>query len=133
MKLIPVSVLLLLLGCNQPAPGPSKALDSAPMAISTQTPKGGYDFDFSKMRIGYQPPAPPYPPEALAARIQGTVVVRVTIGVDGIPISAEALEGPIELRPTAEAYAMRWKFTPALLDGVPHVARFTMSMPFRLR
>jgi protein TonB len=91
------------------------------------------DFDFSQMKTKFQPPAPAYPPLAKIARIQGTVVVEITVGPDGIPISAHAVEGPAQLRQTAEAYAMSWKFEPAMLNGVPQTARFKLTMPFKLR
>jgi len=60
-------------------------------------------------------------------------VVQITIGVDGLPISAKALEGPVQLRPGAEAYAMQWKFEPCMMGGVPQQARFILNMPFKLR
>ncbi|HLO66806.1 MAG TPA: energy transducer TonB [Holophaga sp.] len=91
------------------------------------------DFDFSQMKIKFQPPAPPYPPLAKIARIQGTVVVEIVVGPDGIPQSAHAVEGPQQLRQTAEQYAMGWKFEPAMLNGVAQTARFKLTMPFRLK
>ncbi|MDE3032112.1 MAG: TonB family protein, partial [Acidobacteriota bacterium] len=90
------------------------------------------DFNFSQVKVKYRPPVPPYPPLAKIARIQGTVVVELTIGPDGVPISATAKEGPAELRPTAEFYAMQWRFEPAVLNGQPQYARFTVTMPFQL-
>ena len=91
------------------------------------------DFDFSQIKIKYQPPAPPYPPLAKIAKIQGTVVVEIVVGPDGIPTSASAKEGPPQLRPSAEAYAMMWKFEPAMLNGQAQYARFKLTMPYRLR
>jgi len=61
------------------------------------------------------------------------VVVEVNIGPDGVPTAAHAKEGPPQLRAYAEAYAMKWRFEPALLNGVPQYARFTLTMPFRLQ
>lgn len=90
------------------------------------------DVEFSQVRIKYQPPAPPYPPIARITRIQGTVVVLMVIGVDGLPISAKAIEGPQQLRPGAEAYAMQWKFEPCLMGGVAIQAQFKLNMPFKL-
>jgi len=43
------------------------------------------------------------------------------------------VEGPAQLRQTAENYAMGWKFEPAMLNGVAQTARFKLTMPFRLR
>jgi protein TonB len=91
------------------------------------------DVDYTQVKIKYQPPVPPYPPIARIARIQGTVVVQITIGVDGLPTSAKAIEGPVQLRPGAENYAMQWRFEPCMMGGVPIQARFTLNMPFKLR
>jgi len=91
------------------------------------------DFDFSNVRIKFQPPAPPYPALAKIARIQGTVIVEITIGPDGVPTQATALEGPVQLRATAQNFAMKWRFEPAMLNGVAQYARFKLNMPFRLK
>jgi protein TonB len=91
------------------------------------------DFDFSQMKVKYQPPPPQYPPLAKIAKIQGTVVVELTVGTDGIPMTAHAIEGPPQLRAVCEAFAMGWKFEPAMMNGVPQQARFTIKMPFKLK
>jgi protein TonB len=103
------------------------------MAVVGSSTTKVVDFDFSQIKIKYQPPAPPYPPLAKIAKIQGTVVVEITIGIDGIPIKAQAVDGPPQLRPAAETYAMQWKFEPAMLNGVPQTAKFKLTMPFRLK
>jgi len=133
VKVIPFSCLLIYFGCNHPIPAPSKGTDRTPTAASTSTHPGAADFDFSQIRVIHQPPAPPYPSEAKASGIQGSVVVELTVDTHGIPTSAKALSGPIELRHTAEAYALKWKFSPVILNGVPQYARFKLTMPFRLR
>jgi len=91
------------------------------------------ELDFSQAKVRYQPPAPPYPADAKIDKIQGTVVVEVTIGPDGVPTFAQAKEGPRQLRATAEEYVMRWKFEPAMRNGAPQSARYKLTMPFRLR
>jgi len=103
------------------------------MAVTGSSSGHVQDVEYSQVKVKYQPPPPPYPPIARIARIQGTVVVQITIGVDGLPISAKALEGPVQLRPGAEAYAMQWKFEPCMMGGVPQQARFLLNMPFKLR
>lgn len=91
------------------------------------------DREFSQVSVVYQPPAPPYPEMARKARIQGQVTVVIIIGTDGVPVSAEATDGPLPLRKTARNYAMAWRFAPATLDGAPVMARFTLRMPFHLQ
>jgi protein TonB len=90
------------------------------------------DTEFSRMRVKLQPAKPDYPPLAKAANVQGTVVVEVVVGVDGVPISVRAVEGPYLLRPTAEAHARAWRFYPQAENGVPQVSRFTLSVSFKL-
>jgi protein TonB len=102
------------------------------MAVTGSSTGHVQDVEFSQVKEKSRPPLPPYPPIARIARIQGTVVVQIIIGVDGVPISAKAIEGPAQLRPGAEAYAMQWRFEPCLMGGVPQQARFLLNMPFRL-
>lgn len=91
------------------------------------------DLPFSLVQVREQPPPPDYPPLARSAGIQGTVIVAILVGTDGIPISVRALSGPYALRPTAEAYARAMKFKPHLENGKPTAARFQLDMPFRLK
>lgn len=111
------------------APGAPGAAPAEP----TEKAKGVVDFDFSQIRVKRQPPAPPYPIAAKLARVQGTVVLDLIIDPQGEPILAEAREGPVPLLLTAISYALDWRFEPARLNGVPQVARFRLTMPFRLR
>jgi TonB family protein len=54
--------------------------------------------------------APHYPPIAVAARIAGDVVVRVTVGSDGSVLHAEVVSGPKILYQSATEAAEKWKF-----------------------
>ena len=89
--------------------------------------------DFSKVKVTLQPKAPAYPPEAKANRIQGLVVVEVTLDTEGKPETVKATEGPEELHTTAEDYARQWRFKPFLHNGKPTAVRFLLKMPFKLR
>jgi len=91
------------------------------------------DMAFSKIRVKHQPEAPTYPAEAKAQRIQGTVVVTLTIDTEGKVTEAKALSGPEELRTCAVDYAKAWEFEPAQMKGKPVAARFKLTMPFRLK
>jgi TonB family protein len=99
---------------------------------ATQKPAGLVEMDFSQIRIKHQPESPAYPPEAKAQHIQGTVVVRLTIGADGKVTEAKALSGPAELQECAVSFAKGWEFEPAKVNGKPVPARFKLTMPFRL-
>jgi len=91
------------------------------------------DMSFSRIRVTKQPAPPPYPPEAKAARIQGTVVVVITIDEEGRVASTKAISGPEELHECAVTYAKAWTFKPATVKGKAVPARFKLTMPFKLR
>jgi len=97
------------------------------------TPGEAQDTDFSRIKIALKPPAPAYPAEAKAQRIQGIVVVEITVNEQGVPVGVRALSGPEELRSTAMGYAEQWRFQPHKVNGKPVKARFKLTMPFRLR
>lgn len=105
-------------------------------ATATPTPAtagGPVDVPFSKIRVKHQPDAPAYPSEAKAQRIQGTVVVLVSIDADGKVTDVQAKSGPEELHACAVNYAKAWEFEPAKVKGKPVAARFKLTMPFRLK
>lgn len=119
-------------------PGAWQRLASGVVAVGGVAAEGGgtrkvVDFDFRQIKIKHQPPPPPYPPLAKIAAIQGTVVVELIIDTNGLTEQATAIDGPPQLRASAESYAMQWRFEPALLNNVPQKARFRLTMPFRLR
>ena len=103
-------------------------------APSTQlTADQAAEVKFDQVQVIDQPNPPAYPAEAKSRRIQGTVVVSVTVNKKGIPVKVEALSGPEELRSTAVGYAKVWKFAPVLIKGKAVTARFQLEMPFKLK
>lgn len=62
---------------------------------------------------------PKYPPEAKAARIQGTVKMTVTIGKDGHVEEVELISGHPLLVPSAIESVKQWVYRPTLLNGNP--------------
>ena len=59
-----------------------------------------------------------YPPEALAARIEGAVVVRVTTDASGRVIAAEPLSGPAALVPAVLDSVKQWTVSRSSRTGV---------------
>lgn len=96
-------------------------------------PSQPVEMKFNQIRIKHQPDPPAYPAEAKAARIQGTVVVVLTIDTAGLVTEAKAISGPPELQTCAVDYAKGWTFEPAKVKGKVVPARFKLTMPFRLR
>ena len=64
-------------------------------------------------------PSPVYPDEAKKQKIEGTVVVTITIGDDGNVIFAKAKSGPEALYAASEQAASRARFKPTTKDGKP--------------
>jgi TonB family protein len=66
-------------------------------------------------------PQPEYPPAAISVRAQGVVRVKVTVDESGKVISAKAFDNSPHpaLSRAAEAAALRARFTPTLLSGMP--------------
>lgn len=80
--------------------------------------------------------APPYPGPALRRGLQGTVLLRVLIGVDGRPLAVhfERRSGHRELDRAAREHVLaHWRFHPALRNGRPVQASARVPIVFRLR
>lgn len=88
---------------------------------------------------GIQPPTkivdvkPVYPPEAMASRPQGTVIIEATIGTDGTVQNAKVLRSIPLLDDAALAAVRQWRFTPTLVNGQPVPVVMTVAVNFRLR
>ncbi len=60
---------------------------------------------------------PLYPAVAKTARVQGTVRLRVTIGVDGQVKGVTSLGGPLPLVQSATDAVKQWRYQPTIVDG----------------
>lgn len=76
---------------------------------------------------------PLYPDFARRARVQGTVVLLMTVDDRGVPMQVRMLEGHPALQEAAMQAARQWRFEPARLDGRPVAASFRLTLNFRLR
>jgi len=82
-------------------------------------------------RILSQPP-PVYPKEARKKHIEGVVVLRADIGVDGIVQKLEVVSGDPVLVPAALDAVRKWRYSPALLNGKPVSVTTTLHVTFKL-
>jgi len=73
-----------------------------------------------------------YPAIAKAARISGTVVVQVEVGVSGAVASTKVISGPSMLQQAALDYVTQWTFKPFVKDGAAVAARGQISVIFAL-
>lgn len=77
---------------------------------------------------------PEYPPEAKAAGLEGTVVVRYVVNEQGEVTDVKAMKGPPELFAVCVAAVKAMRFKPALdADGKPVMVVRYMKFPFKLR
>ena len=78
------------------------------------------------------PIQPLYPPIALAAHMQGTVVVEAIISKSGVIESAHVTSGPVMLQSSALEAVRRARYRPFLLNGEPTEVATTISITFHL-
>jgi TonB family protein len=87
--------------------------------------------DEEPVRISIDPPV--YPPVALEAGVEGTVLVRVLVGKDGRIKDVIYIDGPEALKAAAETCARTAVFRPALVDHQPIEVWVLMPITFKLR
>lgn len=82
-----------------------------------------------------QTPAPEYPPVAMRSGDQGTVLVRVEVGADGVPTSVEVAQrsGSRDLDRAAVNAVRQWRFQPAQRDGQAVTGVVTVPIDFKMR
>lgn len=89
-------------------PLPATAADIGPPSVAA-------------VRLEYvDAPAPDYPRAAMRAGRQGTVLLQVTVGIDGRPVSVEIAQssGHRDLDATARNQVLKhWRFRAAMKDG----------------
>jgi TonB family protein len=118
-------------------PAPSPPPPGAPRnraAIPPPPPPG------APIRIGGQirPPAqlrrinPVYPPDAIASRIQGVVILETVIERDGTVSEARILRSIPALNQAATDAVKQWVYTPTLLNGVAVPVIMTVTVQFTL-
>lgn len=111
---------------------PLPVTDTGPAGVDTR-PEAG---PATGLQLAYaEASAPPYPRDALRSGHQGTVVLRVLVGVDGRPleVSVESGSGYRALDEAARRHVLRhWRFQPAVRDGRPVQAIGVVPVEFRL-
>lgn len=76
----------------------------------------------------------PYPAIAKRQRLEGTVLLRVLVGADGVPqrIDVERSSGHSVLDRAAREAVMTWRFEPGTRNGQPFAAYGLVPIAFRL-
>jgi TonB family protein len=76
---------------------------------------------------------PVYPPEDKAKKVQGKVVLAVTIGKDGEPRDIHATKSPSTSLSKSAIDAVRtWHYRPYLLNGEPVEVKTTINVIYNL-
>lgn len=75
---------------------------------------------------------PVYPPDALAARITGAIVIEAVIDTTGAVQDARVVSGKPLLDDAALDAVRRWRYTPTLLNGEPVPVIMTVTVTFSL-
>lgn len=75
---------------------------------------------------------PRYPTIAIAARVQGTVVLAATISKTGTIENLRVVSGPSMLAMAAEQAVQTWRYRPYLLNGAPVEVETTVRVVFHL-
>lgn len=73
---------------------------------------------------------PVYPPQAVSARVFGTVLVEVSIDEGGAVTTARAISGHPLLKDAAVEAARGWTFSPTLIQGNPVKVLGTLTFTF---
>lgn len=86
------------------------------------------DPSYAKMR------PPKYPPAALAARVQGSVLLNVTVGIDGLAqeLRIRTSSGNADLDQAAVESVSTWQFNPRRCDGKPELSIAVVPVTFDL-
>lgn len=108
--------------------------EAAPRAIASVASKDsrGAQTDLPQRKL-YSPP-PIYPPEALAARLTGRVVLRVTVETDGrvARVSVYRTSGVRSLDQAALEAVRQWRFEPTRRAGISVISEIAVPVRFEL-
>jgi protein TonB len=110
------------------------ATSTAPGPVATTGFPSGPDLPAS----GVTPPrkikdvSPVYPPEAMAARVQGIVIIEAVIGSAGTVTDARVLRSIPQLDQAALDAVRQWEFTPTLVNGQPTAIVMSVTVTFQL-
>ena len=82
-------------------------------------------------RLSYADPV--YPTIAIAAKIDGMVILEATIDETGVVRDVKVLRSIPMLDQAAMDAVKRWRYTPTLLNGVAVPILLTVTVTFSLR
>ena len=118
-----------------PTPVPEVAAPTPPEATAPVAPGVTLAPGDVPVPISSQSRPPDYPPAAMRNGDQGTVLVRVEVGADGVPTSVEVAQrsGSRDLDRAAMNAVRLWRFQPAQRDGQAVAGAVTVPIDFKMR
>lgn len=107
-------------------PAPAAPPPAPPAPPRVELPSSDADY--------LQNPKPPYPLMSKKLNEQGSVIIRVLIGADGLPQKAEIRKssGFDRLDQSAATTVMKWRYVPGKRAGVPETMWFNVPINFVL-
>ena len=115
-----VFIVLGLCGCGYPPPQPQAQAAPQPVRVGSITPTLHKVHDV----------LPIYPTDAIAAKVEGVVVVEANIDATGRVTEARILRSIALLDEAALDAVRQWEFEPIVVDGIgraPIVAALSVS------
>ena len=107
---------------------------TSPGVAQTGTAAGPMVHDFTAVGLAVLHQVDPtYPELARRARIQGPVVLLMTVDEAGQPVQVQVLDGHPVFHEAAKQAARQWRFEPARVNGRPVTAAFRLTLNFTLR
>ena len=116
--------LCLLAGARM---GHAQEAEAAPAAPKGPLRVSGSVFASSKISGS----DPVYPADAMAAQVQGAVVLHVVVSKEGTVESLEPISGPETLRAAAREAVKGWRYRPYLLSGEPVEVETMVTVNFQ--
>jgi len=101
---------------EEPAPAPRPLPEAAPEA---PTPPSDASMAAGDTPVPIESPPPRYPPAAIRRGESGTVLLRIHVGADGVPMAVDIVDSSRSrlLDRAAVDAVQRWRFRPAQRDG----------------
>jgi protein TonB len=117
---------------SRPNPPPAPAAAPPPPPAEPTMPAAPAQATSSPVPIGK--PSAPYPADALRNGDSGTVLLRVTIGPDGVPhgVALARSSRSRSLDRAAMSAVRTWRFKPAMRDGQPVAATVQIPVSYNL-
>lgn len=119
--------LALLLLCTSAAPLWAQAPQASPSAEPVRV--GGS----IKVPARVKEVAPVYPEKARRSRIQGIVILDITVEPDGAVTNVKVLRSIPDLSDAAIEAVKQWRYAPTLVDGKAIPIRMAVSLNFTIR